>query len=183
MKRTSLPIMTSLRLLACLGCFWIAPCLFAAPPKIACVGDSITEGGGLANPATDSYPAKLGKLVIPEFQVWNFGVGGATLLKKGGSPYWSTAAFKPSHDWNPDLVIIKLGTNDSQPQNWRHGTNFVTDYEALIASYTSLPSHPRIVLCTPCPVYGNGLFGINPGVVKTNIAPLVRELAARLSLG
>jgi hypothetical protein len=29
-------------------------------------------------------------------------------------------------------------------------------------------------------LYGNGLFSINPGVVKTNITPLVRELAARL---
>ena len=39
------------------------------------------------------------------------------------------------------------------------------------------------MLCTPCPVYGNGLFGINPGVVKTNITPLVRKLAARLGHG
>lgn len=151
------------------------------PLKVACVGDSITEGAGLNNPALESYPARLQRLLgTNDFTVRNYGVSGRTLLKKGDFPYWKEAAYRQSHDWNPDVVIIQLGTNDSKPQNWRHGTNYVTDYEELIATYTNLASQPRIVLCTPCPVYRTGAFDIRPGVVATNIAPLVRELGARL---
>lgn len=156
--------------------------LWAAPQKVACIGDSITEGAGLSSPATESYPGKLQRLIGAEYQVRNYGVSGRTLLKKGDFPYWNEAAYRQSREWNPDIVIIKLGTNDSKPQNWRHSTNFVADFEALIASYTNLPGPPRLLLGTPCPVYGNGAFDIRPAVIATNIAPAVRDLAARHGL-
>ncbi len=162
---------------------WLAGVnLCQAAFKVACIGDSITEGSGLANPAAESYPAKLQKLLGAGFQVRNFGVSGRTLLRKGDFPYWKENAFKQSHDWNPDIVIIQLGTNDSKPYNWRYGTNFVTDYEDLITGYAQLLSQPRILLCTPCPVFGSGAFDIKPGTVATNIAPAVRDLAATRSL-
>jgi acyl-CoA thioesterase-1 len=148
----------------------------AVPLKVACVGDSITEGAGLSNPTLESYPARLQRLTgTNNFLVRNYGVSGRTLLKKGDFPYWKESAFKQSQDWGPDVVIIKLGTNDSKPQNWRHSTNFVADYEEMIGIYSSLPSHPRIFLCTPAPVYANGAFDIKPGIVATNIAPTTRD--------
>jgi lysophospholipase L1-like esterase len=154
--------------------------LLALPLKVACIGDSITEGSGLGSPSTESYPAKLQKLLGSDYQVRNFGVSGRTLLRKGDYPYWVESAYRASRDWAPDLVIIKLGTNDSKPQNWRYSSNFVADYEDFIASYTNLVSHPVVWLCTPCPVYGSGAFEIRPGIVRTNIAPAVLELGARL---
>lgn len=156
--------------------------LGAAALKVACIGDSITEGSGLGNPALESYPAKMQRLLGADYQVRNFGVSGRTLLRQGDFPYWKESAFTQSQAWDPDIVTIMLGTNDSKPYNWRYGTNFVTDYEELIAVYTNLPSHPRILLCTPCPVFGAGAYDIKPGTVATNIAPAVRALGARLSL-
>jgi lysophospholipase L1-like esterase len=154
----------------------------AVPFKIACVGDSITQGTSVSNPTLESFPAKLQRLLGTNYNVRNFGVSGRTLLKQGDFPYWKDPAFKTSHDFAPDLVLIQLGTNDSKPYNWRYGTNFVADYEALIASYTALTSSPRIVVCTPCPVYNKGVFDITPGIVATNIAPLIRDIASRLNL-
>lgn len=154
----------------------------AATLKVACIGDSITAGAGLSNPATESYPARLQRLLGTNAIVRNYGVSGRTLLRQGDYPWWKETFFKQSHDWLPDLVILQLGTNDSKPYNWRYGTNFVTDYEDLIASYRVLASAPRILACTPCPVYGAGAFDIKPGTVATNIAPAVRELAGRLGL-
>lgn len=151
----------------------------AAPLRIACVGDSITEGAGLPNPGIESYPARLQRLLGTNSLVRNFGVSGCTLLKKGDRPYWNQPAFRQSHDFAPDVVLIKLGSNDAKPYNWRHGADFESDYEALIAGYAALSSSPRILLATPAPVYRNGAFDINPGVVSTNIVPLVRLLAAR----
>ena len=155
----------------------------AVPVKVACVGDSITEGAGLANASIESYPARLQRILgTNNFTVRNFGISGRTLLKKGDLPYWNESAFTQSRSFNPDLVIIQLGTNDSKPQNWRHGTNYVDDYKAMIALYAGLASAPRIYLCTPCPVFGAGAFDINPGVVRTNIAPKIRDLAMELDL-
>jgi len=37
-----------------------------------------------------------------------------------------------------------------------------------------------VLLCTPPPVFGNGGFSINPGIVATNIAPTVRQLGVSL---
>jgi len=173
--------MNLLRIL-CVGVCLIWIQIQAAPLKIACVGDSITAGTELANPTLESYPPRLQRLLGTNSIVRNYGVSGRTLLKKGDFPYWNEAFFKQSHDWFPDIVIIQLGTNDSKPQNWRYGTNFVSDYEELIASYASLSSTPKVFVCTPCPVYGTGAYDIKPGIVATNIAPEVRDIAERLNL-
>jgi acyl-CoA thioesterase-1 len=161
-----------------LAAFWSE----AAPIKIACVGDSITEGAGLA--VTENYPARLQRLLgsTNNYLVRNFGVSGRTLLKKGDFPYWKEAAFTNSQTFQPDIVIIQLGTNDGKPYNWIYGTNFISDYKEMIAIYGAVASAPKIYICTPCPVFGSGAFDINPGVVRTNIAPAVRSIANELSL-
>jgi len=58
----------------------------AEPIKIACVGDSITQGAGAKS--GQSYPAQLQALLGDGYKVGNFGVSGRTLLKKGDFPYW-----------------------------------------------------------------------------------------------
>jgi acyl-CoA thioesterase I len=154
----------------------------AAPVKVACIGDSITEGSNVGSQET--YPARLQRLLGPTntFLVQNFGVSGRTLLKRGDFPYWREQAFTNSRTFGPNIVIIQLGTNDGKPYNWIYGTNFISDYKEMIAIYAALPSAPRIFVCTPCPVFGSGNFDINPGTVRTNIAPRVRQIAEELTL-
>jgi acyl-CoA thioesterase I len=160
--------------------FLLSVCSSAAPIKVACIGDSITQGGSLS--VQETYPGRLQRLLGTNYNVQNYGVSGRTLLKRGDFPYWNDAAFSQSRAFNPDIVIIQLGTNDGKPYNWIYGTNFLSDYRELIQAYSALPGGPRIFLCAPCPVFGNGAFDIVPGVVRTNIAPAVRSLAAELSL-
>ena len=96
--------------------------------RVACVGDSITYGAGVAGRESNSYPAVLGKLLGDKYEVKNFGVSGATLLKKGDNPYWRQGAFKKATDFKPNIVVIKLGTNDTKPQNrTNHMDEFATD--------------------------------------------------------
>src|SRR5579863_8364775 len=64
---------------------------YTAPIRIACVGDSITAGLGVAT--GKSYPSQLQALLGDKWQVQNFGVSGRTLLKKGDHPYWIEKAF------------------------------------------------------------------------------------------
>ena len=87
--------------------------VWAAPVKIACVGNSITFGYALRNPMQDSYPSVLQRMLGDGYDVRNYGVSARTMLRKGDRPYFREKAFRDALDFRPDIVIIKLGTNDS----------------------------------------------------------------------
>lgn len=93
------------------------------PVKVACVGASITFGAGTT--PGKSYPSQLQALLGPGWQVKNFGVSGRTVTKKGDHPYWNEKAFQAAQDFQPDAVIILLGSNDTKAANWTHKDDFL----------------------------------------------------------
>ncbi len=117
--------------------------------RVACVGDSITAGALVAEGPGTSYPAQLQELLGPRYDVRNFGVGGATLQKSGDLPYWDTPAFAESEAFQPDIVVIMLGTNDTKSFNWKGIDCFLKDYRAFLQHYRSLPTKPTVYLLTP----------------------------------
>lgn len=136
--------------------------------KVACVGNSITYGAGIVNRPKNSYPAQLQYYLGDKFEVRNFGHNGATALSNGDHPYTATAEYKASTDFQPDIVLIKLGTNDTKPQNWDK-EKFVADYQSLIKTYQSLDSHPRIVLLTPVRCYLTQQNTISPAIIEQEV--------------
>ncbi|MCH2365777.1 MAG: GDSL-type esterase/lipase family protein [Planctomycetes bacterium] len=149
--------------------------------RVACVGDSITFGAGVENRGQNNYPKVLGRLLGAGYETRNFGVNGATLLKKGDKPYWKTGAFKAATGFKPHIVIVKLGTNDSKPQNWKHKGQYATDLDALAYHFASLPTRPKIWLCKPAPVYRDR-WGINEKAVKGEVIPLLEGVAKKKKL-
>ncbi len=147
---------------------------------IACVGDSITFGAGVEKRDENHYPKVLGTLLGPTFETKNFGRSGATLLKQGDLPYWKTKEFQDASASNPDIVVIKLGTNDSKPQNWKHKDEFINDAKALVQHFRSLPSKPVVHVCLPVPVYETR-WGINEPVVKSEVIPALTAVAKELN--
>lgn len=148
--------------------------------RVACVGDSITYGSGIPNRMTGSYPAQLGQMLeqyADQWEVRNFGVSGATLLRRGDLPYVQQSAYTQARQWLPDIVIIMLGTNDSKPQNWARKEEYVPDYLTLIDSFAELASHPSIWICKPVPAF-QLRWGINPDVIRDEIGPLINEIAS-----
>ncbi|WP_417443880.1 GDSL-type esterase/lipase family protein [Joostella sp.] len=120
--------------------------------KIACIGDSVTYGLGLENREKDSYPSLLQNLLGTEYNVRNFGVSGATMLRNGHKPYWESFEYKESLEFNPDIVIIHLGLNDQGNNNWPSLKNeFEGDYLKMISIYRNLPSKPLIFICKMSP--------------------------------
>ena len=169
--------------------FFSAICVFAstwsaceaareAPKRIACVGDSITFGAAIKDRVKNCYPAQLGRMLGEKFEVRNFGVNGATLLKKGDKPYWKLKAYANARDFQPEVVVIKLGTNDSKPHNWKHKEEYVADYMELIESFRKLGSKPVVWLCYPVPAYP-GRWGITDKVMKEEVMPRLDEVAKK----
>lgn len=148
----------------------------APPIKIACVGDSITFGAAIKERKKNCYPAQLQNLLGDQYAVHNFGVNGATLLKKGDKPYWKLKAFKVAQELQPDIVIIKLGTNDTKPNNWKHKDDYQPDYIEMIETFRELESEPTIYICYPAPVVGEQ-WGINDNTVREEVVPLIDKIA------
>lgn len=114
--------------------------------KVACIGDSITWGFTLLNPWTQSYPALLQRLLGEGYEVRNFGYNDASVRFDADMPYVCKGVYRKSLEWNPDIVLIMLGSNDTKKRNWDPDV-FRRDYRELMESYRSLPSRPRPVLC------------------------------------
>ncbi len=123
------------------------------PIRVACVGDSITYGARLSDRENDSYPAVLQRLLGPDYQVANFGVGGCTLIRKGKPTVWNQ--LEKVRAFKPDMVVVSLGTNDTcggERDCWAHQAEFPQDCRDLVDALRAFPSKPRIWLCAPTPM-------------------------------
>lgn len=125
-----------------------------AQTKVACVGNSVTYGYGLKERDKTSYPSRLQQLLGDAYRVGNFGHSGATLLNKGHRPYMGLPAFKEALAFRPDIVVIHLGLNDTDPRNWpNYQDEFVSDYTALIDSFRTVNPKTKIYVCRMSPIF------------------------------
>jgi lysophospholipase L1-like esterase len=81
--------------------------------------------------------------------VRNFGASGYTLQKAADLPYWQHKYFSWSTRFNPDIVLIMLGSNDTKVHNWRGLDRFLQDFREMLDHYRSLASRPAVFLMTP----------------------------------
>ena len=154
--------------------------LFAVE-KVACVGDSITYGARIKKRKRLSYPMQLDEALGDGYQVRNFGVSGRTLLRKGDLPYWRTKQYKQALAWKPNVVVIKLGTNDTKMNNWKYRDELEKDLIDLAKSFISLPSKPKVFLALPIPAFVKGKR-IDGGRVANGVVPVVKKVAQKLNL-
>ena len=121
--------------------------------KVACVGNSITYGTGVANREQKAYPVVLQRLLGKGYQVENFGKPGATLLRRGHRPYFDQPEFRAALQFRPDIAVIHLGINDTDPRNWpNYRDEFIPDYLALIDSLRAVNPHVRILVARLTPI-------------------------------
>lgn len=158
---------------------------FKAPRKdavrVACIGNSITFGAGIRNRSRDSYPSVLARMLGDNYWVKNFGVSARTMLNKGDHPYMNEPAYKNALAFNPNIVVIKLGTNDSKSFNWKYKADFMKDAQTMIDAFKGLPSQPKIYLCYPSKAYLTG-DGINDDIISKEIIPMIKKLAKKNDL-
>ncbi len=148
--------------------------------RVVCVGDSITYGTGVENREENCYPVKLQEaLGTKQWRVGNFGVEGATAQEAPDASYRKQDRYQQSLEYDADIVVLMLGTNDAKEENWKGREAFLADYETLVDSYREVDSGPKVILMTPPAAFlsdGNGeaSFGIQAGEVK-EIAEAVKS--------
>ena len=178
--------------------------------RVACLGNSITDGFGIDMASAYGYPAMLQKKLGDGYWVRNFGVSSRTMLNKGDWPYMNEPAWRDALDFKPEIVIIKLGTNDSKPENWQYNAEFKQDLEQMIftlrpdlkqyadmpakkaqkamakalakaAKSGATPAKPQIYLCTPIPAF-KSTWNINDSVIVNGVIPIQQEVALKYGL-
>lgn len=146
-----------------------------APIQVACVGDSITQGVGAK--ADSSYPKQLAALLGERFAVKNFGNSGSTLLQSGDKPYHKQPQYAAMLEMKADAYVVKLGTNDSKPHNWKHKADFKSSAFALLDAIRQANPQATIFLCLPVPAFPAN-FGITDQIIRTEVIPLLKEIAS-----
>ena len=147
--------------------------------RVACIGNSITDGFGIGMSPVKGYPAVLQKKLGDGYQVRNFGVSARTMMNKGDLPYMNELAWRDAKAFNPNIVVIKLGTNDSKTHNWVHGADeYRQSMQAMIDTLKALPSKPKIYLCSPIPAFKDS-WTINDSVIVNGEMPIIKKLAKK----
>ena len=152
--------------------------------RVACIGDSLTWGFSLPDPRRQSYPALLQEMLGADYAARNFGCNGASVCCDADLPYVETLAYGESRAWNPDIVLLMLGSNDATPWDW-DAAAFRRDYERIVASYSELPSHPRVILIVPTRMFrvmGMTFGGLSPEMLEEGIRPVIREVAGECGI-
>jgi len=141
--------------------------------RVACLGDSITYGYGIPNDS--AYPVQLSRNLGPKYSVLNFSESGKTLQKKTGFSYWDSKELTNVLALHPNIIIVKLGTNDTKRAFW-NAENYAKDYQALVDTLKTIPGNPQIYLCLPVPVFKTN-FGITDAVLTSGVLPIVEQTA------
>ena len=156
--------------------------------RVACIGNSITHGSGIDMQEQRGYPAQLQRLLGQGYNVKNYGVEARTMLNKGDHPYMMEQAWRDAKAFRPDIVVIKLGTNDSKDYNWNpHKQDYEKDMQAMIDTLlnkhqkTSSSQQPRILLCSPIKAFRDK-WGITDSVIVNEVIPAIQRVAKKNKL-
>ncbi len=141
--------------------------------RVACVGDSITESSG--------YPTTLQNMLGQDYTVRNFGVSGSTVVQNSKIPYMNQPDFKFAQIFNPDVIVIMLGTNDANPEISHSEENFEQDYTQLISTFQNLDGDEQIFIVKSPPIYST-TSNYNNTYLSTTILPHLDSIADQMDL-
>lgn len=148
--------------------------------KVAAVGDSITYGLTVDIWSENAYPHQLADLLGEDYWVKNYGVNNHAAMKSADYPYSETEEYQTSLEFNPDIAVIMLGTNDSKDVNWQGSEQFKEEYSELVESYIDNNPDTAIYLVTPPKAFNEAA---RPGDINNDniddIVPIVKEVSAK----
>lgn len=147
--------------------------------KVACIGNSITDGHGIDMAPALGYPAVLQSKLGKGYWVKNFGVSSRTAMDKADVPYKKELAWSDCLAWAPDVAIIKLGTNDTKEQNrGLIATDMYNDLKAMVDALRAKNKDVKIYICSPIPAWKDS-WTISDAVIVNDVIPVVEKVAKK----
>ena len=143
------------------------------PIRVACVGDSISN--------ISNYPDDLWLLLGTNYTVAKFGVNGATASLYSDVAYINQPECQAAKDFEPDIVIIMLGTNDATTDFPIYRTNYTDHYKQIVTGFQTLPNKPQIWLMKPPPIVGDGNC-LSTASMVTYVIPAIEKVANETNL-
>lgn len=151
--------------------------------KVACIGDSITYGHGVSDWTKNSYPVVLQELLGDEYHVANFGSSGACVNPDGDQPYVDREVYQAALEYDADIIVFMMGTNDSKPENWTDVEGFMEDYMELLGVFIQGEKQPRVYVGVCAEAFYSEDSEPSTGIAEYDIQPgIVDEIAGRLEL-
>lgn len=87
--------------------------------------------------------------------------------------------FEDIKSYKPDIIILKLGTNDSRTNEWPQDAFFYADYARLVDELVKTGA--TVYLCYPIPPYGEKWEGRDKNVTK-RLTPIIDRIAQEKQL-
>lgn len=170
---------------ACLSIFLIGCKQTPEPPKkkskperilkVACIGDQVMLSEKLDS--AERYPAQLQWLLGNDYDIRTFALKKATVLKNGNNPFSKDTLFRQAIDFQPDIVVINLGINDTKMSNWlKYGEAFLDDYMEMVEIFQALSSTPKVLICRPTKPF-DIVNGINDSTLNAAVLPNIDSVA------
>jgi len=131
---------------------------------VACIGDSITEGWASSDMNVCAYPAAMQRTIWQDYVVLNYGASGKTMRDDLADHYVDTGFYKAAvqNASNFDLVLIMLGTNDSdRDPNFSAADDEMFNSSAIRLADAIAAKKPGVeFVIMNCPAYfGSGTSG------------------------
>ncbi len=163
--------------------------------KVVCLGDSITEGFGVEQ--SESYPSRLQEYLGEDYEVYNKGVSGSTVIDKMlgdrpmSMPYLRQGRFVEGLAVRGDIYVILLGTNDAQDgigdvedvvdpylNMISAKEEFIPCYQRILDSVRAMAPEAQIYMGIPTPVM-ECIWRRHQEKYLQQLLPLYQELAER----
>ncbi len=168
--------------------------------RIVCMGDSITEGYGLGEDQSVTYPSQLQHILNNGTEVLNYGVCSSCVIdteymgQPMGLPYIRQKKYHEALDAMGDIYIIMLGTNDANdgydpnakkrlPQDDLFSKNhlFTSSYRHIIRDILNVVPDAKIYLVSPIPI-NKCLWPKHQEKYLLKIIPQIKKLAKEFDL-
>lgn len=126
------------------------PMIYEEPLRIACIGDSITQGNGAWDLETKSYPARLLSLIEEsgkEAILGNYSVGGTCVMPTNSIWYNNMLEYPLTREeCDADYYIIGIDTNDAYNTMVTDGQHerFEEMYIAFVKGYGDLATTKKV---------------------------------------
>ena len=165
--------------------------------KVACVGDSITQGINSTDTINMTYPAYIQQMLGYDYYVLNAGLSGYSICKIDVYAYYKSKQYLQARELKPDVVLFALGTNDANPtpsqpyKNWEDPqydrTNvFIESTNELLDAFVDINPDVQIYMILPASLFKVGNDGWSAEAWTENIVkyahPLLKQIAEERKL-